>query len=271
MTYYNLLTHYLGDSDLLTEYNAYAAWRRVCTNNGNIQEQQFCRKSMLSAQSLAGIEDLKAQLTSALADGGLLKLTAQERSALSRIQNSASYRARRFVQVPAEYNINNENLELVNAAIAWAFYPKLLAREGKGWRNVATNQAISIHPTSIIRTTALPPQIKYLSFYSILQSGQAKNYNANSLTPVHPLALLLLVGEANFHPIANVVSVDGARMKFVIEGWKTTAALKYLRLRLREVVEKRWKKADWIMPKTLKRWWDVWEEIVRSWEKKEAA
>jgi len=224
---------------------------------------------MLNMQSLAGIEDLKAQLTSALADNNLLKLSPPERSALSRIQNSASHRSRRFVQTPNEYNTHNENIELVSAVIGWAFYPKLLTREGKGWRNVATNQSISIHPTSIIRSTTLAPQIKYLSFYSILQSGQAKNYNANSLTPVHPLALLLLVGEASFHPIANVVSVDGARLRFVVEGWKTAVALKYLRLRLREVVEKRWKKADWVMTKGLRRWWDIWEGIVNEWEKRE--
>jgi len=173
--------------------------------------------------------------------------------------------------MPTDYNTNNDNIDLVSAVIAWAFYPKLLAREGKGWRNVATNQAISIHPTSILRSNTVSPQIKYLSFYSILQSGQARNYNANSLTPVHPLALLLLVGEASFHPIANVVSVDGARLRFVIEGWKTAVVLKYLRLRLRAVVEKKWKKADWVLSKSLRRWWDAWELIVKEWEKRELA
>jgi len=64
-------------------------------------------------------------------------------------------------------------MELVSAVVAWSFYPKLLAREGKGWRSIATNQAISIHPTSVIRNAVLP-NVKFLSFYSILQSGGTK-------------------------------------------------------------------------------------------------
>ena len=79
-------------------------------------------------------------------------------------------RHRRFVQVPAEFDNHSENNELVGAIIAWSFYPKLLARDGKGWRNVATNQAITLHPTSIVRNSHIPA-VKYLSFYSILQSS----------------------------------------------------------------------------------------------------
>ncbi|KAK2625301.1 hypothetical protein QTJ16_005670 [Diplocarpon rosae] len=71
-----------GDSDLLTIYNAYLAWRRVCVTGNN--EYQFCRKNFLSQQTLLNIEDLKSQLVVCLVDSGFLPLTGEERSALNR-------------------------------------------------------------------------------------------------------------------------------------------------------------------------------------------
>ncbi|KAG9825194.1 ATP-dependent RNA helicase A, partial [Aureobasidium melanogenum] len=54
-----------GNSDLLTAYNAYCAWRKACTTPG-ISEQQFCRKNFLSPINLGNIEDLKSQLLASL-------------------------------------------------------------------------------------------------------------------------------------------------------------------------------------------------------------
>jgi len=204
---------------------------------------------------------------------------------LPSIQNSAHHRARRFVQIPDSFNTNNDNVDLVSSTIAWAFYPKLLTRDGKGWRNVATNQTISVHPTSIIRSTPIP-HVKYLSFYSILQSSGTKSvfscnhgiaqanthslrhYNAASLTAAPPLPLLLLAGATiSFHPTAGVASIDGARLRFQLDSRRTAVAIKCLRRALEEVVERKWKKPDAVLPKRLARWWEVWEEIVKGWEK----
>lgn len=88
------------------------------------------------------------------------------------IHNSAS-RQRRFVTVPPALNGNSDNIELISAVVAWSFYPKLLTRDGKGWRSVATNQSISIHPTSVVRSAQMP-NVKFMSFYSILQSSGTK-------------------------------------------------------------------------------------------------
>ena len=78
-----MLTNQLGDSDLLTVYNAYCAWRRVCKTTG-LSEYQFCRKNFLSPQTLSNIEDLKAQLTTSLIDAGFLVLDDAEKAALNR-------------------------------------------------------------------------------------------------------------------------------------------------------------------------------------------
>ena len=72
-----------GDSDLLTVYNAYCAWRRVCTTTG-VSAFQFCRRNFLSSQTLSNIEDLKAQLTTSLLDTGFLVLDEAGRASLNR-------------------------------------------------------------------------------------------------------------------------------------------------------------------------------------------
>lgn len=72
-----------GNSDLLTMYNAYCSWRRVCISN-NSSEFQFCRKNFLSPQTLSNVEDLKAQLTTSLVDAGFLVLDDGGRSSLNK-------------------------------------------------------------------------------------------------------------------------------------------------------------------------------------------
>jgi ATP-dependent RNA helicase DHX29 len=71
-----------GDSDVLTIYNAYLAWKRVCVTGGS--EYQFCKKNFLSQQTLSNIEDLKGQFVVCLVDSGFLPLTEAERAALNR-------------------------------------------------------------------------------------------------------------------------------------------------------------------------------------------
>lgn len=161
-----------ADSDLLTVYNAYSAWKRVCqSNSGFGKEMQFCRKNFLSQQTLSNIEDLKGQLLVALADSGFLSLTEEERKGLSRMR--ATNRGRRqqnFYEIPNRVNINSDNDVVACSVIAWSFYPKLLIRDipgSKGVRNIGNNQSISIHPASVNRSAL---DIKWLSYYHIMQS-----------------------------------------------------------------------------------------------------
>jgi ATP-dependent RNA helicase DHX29 len=161
-----------GDSDLLTIYNAYAAWKRVCqANSGAGKEFQFCRKNFLSQQTLANIEDLKGQLLVSLADSGFLSLTEDERRSLTRLRFSQGRRRQQsFYEVPQRVNINSENDLISTSVIAWSFYPKLLVRDTpgtKGLRNIGNNQNISLHPSSVNRNFL---DIKWLSYYHIMQS-----------------------------------------------------------------------------------------------------
>lgn len=162
-----------GDSDLLTIYNAYLAWKRVCQSaGGSGKEFQFCRKNFLSQQTLANIEDLKGQLLTSLADSGFLSLTEEERRTLSRLRFSSGRgrRQQQFYEMPSRVNLNSNNDVVSASVIAWSFYPKILVRDtpgSKGLRNIGNNQSISLHPSSVNRNNR---EIKWLSYYHIMQS-----------------------------------------------------------------------------------------------------
>lgn len=161
-----------ADSDLLTTYNAYSSWKRVCqANSGAGKEFQFCRKNFLSQQTLANIEDLKGQLLVSLADSGFLSLTEDERRALSRLRFAQGRRRQQnFYDVPRRVNTNSDNDLISASVIAWSFYPKLLVRDTPGTkslRNIGNNHSISLHPSSVNRGQL---DIKWLSYYHIMQS-----------------------------------------------------------------------------------------------------
>ena len=234
-----------GDSDLLTVYNAYCSWRRVCTSN-TASESQFCRKNFLSTQTLSNIEDLKGQLMASLLDAGFIKLDHDERDQFNRTRHH-HHRQRHFIDIPSRYNINNDVEPLFNSVNAASFYPKLLRREGKAFRNVSTNQTITLHPTSVNKQSSSnpPPNTqlnlrppKWLSYYHIMATG-SKHYNAHETSAVDEMALVCLCGEAEFKMYAGVVVIDGSRIRFKVQHWRTMIVLKSLRRGLKRAVE-RW-------------------------------
>jgi ATP-dependent RNA helicase DHX29 len=239
-----------GDSDLLTVYNAYSAWKRVSQSRDQ-SVIAFCRKYFLSPQNLTAIEDLKGQLLSAMSETGMVP-------SLSHPRYHPRNRHRTFVEVPQNLNLNNANETITSSVIAWSFYPKLLIRDGKGWRNVSNSQIITLHPTSVNKTNT---SAKYLSYYSIMQSSSSKNYNASSTTAVHELPLLLLAGEADFKIHAGVITIDGNRLKFSVKDWKTAIALKVLRERMEELVEVSLAKPGKTLSPRLTKWMQFFEMI----------
>lgn len=111
----------------------------------------------------------------------------------NRARNSG--RQRTFFTIPEAYDINSPNDVVVNSVIAWSFYPKLLTREGKGWRNVANNQTVTLHPTSVNKQA--DSTIKWVSYYHLMQARN-RNYNAFETSAVEDFAIALLCGEAEF-------------------------------------------------------------------------
>ena len=224
-----------GDSDLLTTYNAYKSWKAVCMTAGR-SEMQFCHKNFLSPQNLGNIEDLKAQLLSSLVEAGFVQVSPDERRTLSRYR--ATTRHRMFVNVPTQYDTHSDNDLLVNSVIATAFYPKVLTREGKGWRNISNNQTVSLAPTSVNKNSATA---KFLSYYHIMQSS-SKFLNAHSTSIAHPLPMVLMVAaDMDFKLHAGVIAFPGSVLRFAVQDWRAAVALKVLRRRVKEILASSWK------------------------------
>ncbi|KAJ4395260.1 hypothetical protein N0V91_010962 [Didymella pomorum] len=253
-----------GDSDLLTTYNAYKAWRSVCTTAGR-SEMQFCHKNFLSPQNLSNIEDLKAQLLSNLVDAGFVLMSPEDRRALSRYRSTTRHRV--FVNVPPQYDLHSHNDHLVNSVIATALYPKLLTREGKGWRNISNNQTVSLAPMSVNKGTNTA---KFLSYYHIMQSSN-KFYNAHSTSIAHPLPMVLMVGaDMDFKLHAGVVSFPGNVVRFAVREWRAAVALKVLRRRVKEILSASWKNPGRAMGEREKEWLGIFEKIfTERWQKDE--
>lgn len=191
-----------GDSDLLTVYNAYLAWKRVCQSAVSAAgggEFQFCKKNFLSIQTLTNIEDLKGQLLVSLVDSGFLPLTDEERRNLNRLRYASGGRGGRrrqqaFFELPQRVNLNSDVDIISQAVIAWSFYPRLLVRDapggGNGLRNIGNNQAIRLHPSSVNRGHN---ELRWLSYYNIMQSKSL--YNAHETTAVEAFPIALLCGD----------------------------------------------------------------------------
>ncbi|KAF6786596.1 helicase associated domain-containing protein [Colletotrichum sojae] len=253
-----------GDSDLLTIYNAYLAWKRVCQSTGGSggKEFQFCRKNFLSQQVLANIEDLKGQLLVSVADSGFLQLTDEERRALNRLRYGTAPRGRRhqsFFDIPQRVNINSENDDVTAAVIAWSFYPKILVRDNpgsRGLRNVGNNQSISLHPSSVNKGHN---ELKWLSYYHIMQSKTV--YHAHETTSVDPFAIALLCGDVRADMFAGVLVLDGNRCRFALPDWKTMLVIKVLRARLRDLLTRSFKQPGKLPTAQHERWLAIWQKI----------
>ncbi|KAI1291588.1 ATP dependent RNA helicase [Xylaria venustula] len=241
-----------ADSDLLTVYNAYLGWKKVCQTTSH--DFQYCKKNFLSSQTLSNIEDLKGQLLVSLVDAGFLQLTHDERQQLSRLRYSS--RRKQFFELPQRVNLNSDNDLVSSSVIAWSFYPKLLLRENKGFRNVGNNQSISLHPSSVNKGN---PDLKWLSYYHIMQSKQF--LNAHETTAVDTFAIALLCGDVRIDMYAGVIILDGNRARFSVSDWKTLLVLKTLRARLRDILSRSFKMPGKLLPASQEKWLDVWHAI----------
>lgn len=173
---------------------------------------------------------------------------------LSRVRSAS--RRRTFVQVPPQHDSNSLNELILKSVIAWSFYPKILKKDGKGWRNVANNQNVSLHPASVNKGIAA----QWLSFYHILQSN-SKFYNALESSTVEDFAIALLCGDADFKMYSGVIVIDGNRVRFSANGWKVLLALRTLRRQLQQIVLQSFKKPGLPLSAKQREWMDIWQEI----------
>lgn len=166
-----------------------------------------------------------------LADAGLLSLTHDEQAAL---QNTRHIRSNlHHFDLPERYNRLSGDT-MVNAIVAMAFYPKVLKREGRGYRNVYSNQQLQIAPTSINKATSKPPD-----WLCYLEATQAKNGRLNAFhsSRISQGMLILLFGQADFKFYAGIVDIDHGRIRLSLRRWKELLALQHLRYQIHRMIQ----------------------------------
>lgn len=112
------------------------------------------------------------------------------------------------MSVPAEYDVNSENITILNAALAAGMYPKILTLNASGLQTITNQQPVSMasddthhlrplliiqHPSSInFRTPKADYGSNYLVYFTIMQS---KKLYAWETGPVVDRALALFCGD----------------------------------------------------------------------------
>lgn len=248
-----------ADSDLLSTLNAYQGWRKARIAG---LAQQYCRKHYLSDQNLLSIEDQKIQLLVYLVDAGLLSLQHDEKAALNKSRISSNRRG--FFTIPDRYNIYDSD-PMLTSLIAMAFYPKILVREGKGWRNIFTNQRVSLTSSSTIRAAEKPP--RWLSFYEAMQARSGA-LNVHETSRVPEMVLVTVLGNADIKFFSGVVGLDNGKIRFSVRHWKETAAIKSLREAFASVLNRCWRAPGLEMSDSDQAWVALFTSLVAGKETK---
>lgn len=150
---------------------------------------------------------------------------------------------------------------MITTAIASAFYPKLLVREGNGWKSLARNQPVSLSPQSVLRSASTLP--RFLSYYQTAQSRN-KNVLAHELSPVDDFAVALFLGDTDFKLYAGVISVDGGRVRFAVRDLYTTVALLVLKTRIQEIIMQRIQYLRRPLSDRQKLWVEIWQAMMEG-------
>jgi len=242
-----------GDSDLLTSVNAYESWRRAKTARTG---QEFCRKNHINDQAMSQVEDQKVQLLVYLVDAGVVAFEAEEKATLARAR-LGSGRGGNFYTIPERYNRAISDRALC-AIIAMALYPRVLVREGKSWRNVYSNQQVSLIARSINHGNPRAP--RWLSFYEAMQN-RSGSLNVFETSAIPDSALALLLGEAEFKFFAGVLNLDSGKVRLSVRHWRQLMAIKILRERIAEVLDAAFKRPSDAMNADNWKWIELWLSV----------
>jgi ATP-dependent RNA helicase DHX29 len=251
-----------GESDLLSSLNAYESWKKARLAR---KGQDFCRKNHISDQTMGQVEEQKIQLLVYLVDARLVILDPEERANLNRARAHHGSSPPSY-SIPARYNQPVSDRAL-NAISAMALYPRILMREGKGWRNVYTNQIVSLTSQSVNHPShsARPP--RWLSFYEAMQNTRSGHLNVFETSAIPESALAILLGsEAEFKFYAGVMVLDGGKVKLSVRQWNELLAIKILREKIEKVLQQCYSAPGREMGEQDRKWLDLWLRIESAQE-----
>nr|XP_018262834.1 DEAH box polypeptide 36 [Kwoniella dejecticola CBS 10117]OBR84992.1 DEAH box polypeptide 36 [Kwoniella dejecticola CBS 10117] len=216
----------VGNSDFLTIANVFDSFRRASENPNFVRV--FCKKNFVSLQNLQQIEELRQQLLAYLVDSSFVDATPEQRKEVSQARFSRGVRTK-FVNVPPQFNVNGEDVNILGGALAAGLYPKLLSLDpssGGGLKTIINQQPVAIHPSSVnFKVSRAEFGTNYLAYFTIMQSRRLYAWETG---PVDDKALALLCGDvADFKISASSLHID---RKIRYHVWpKSAIAIKLLR------------------------------------------
>ena len=206
------------------------------------------------------IEEQKIQLLVYLVDAGLVILDPEQKATLNRARTHRSNAVPTY-NMPNRYNQPVSDRALL-AVTAMALYPRILMREGKGWRNVYTNQVVSLTARSINHHSHTPKPPRWLSFYEAMQNTRSGNLNVFETSAIPESALaILLGGDAEFKFYAGVMVLDGGKVRLSVREWRQLVAIKILRERVEKVLVQCYSAPGKDVSDRDRKWLDFWLRI----------
>ncbi|RUS29602.1 P-loop containing nucleoside triphosphate hydrolase protein [Jimgerdemannia flammicorona] len=227
-----------GNSDLLTIYKAYTAWRDHARTLKPSQERDFCRRHFLSHQNLLTIEDMKKQFLGLLVAIGFVRVSSDEKIELSRNNYRRTTSAATLCAIPTFYDVHATNPAVLNAAFAAGLYPRV-ARCSLLTRELTTGQRqdiVHVHPSSVnfSRASEWSFPTDWLVYYTMVRSGKVYLWETGA---VDACPLLMFGGEMEIKHKHRRVSIDHW-IKFRCHA-KTAVLFKCLRFELNKILRRK--------------------------------
>lgn len=164
------------NSDFLTIYNAYSAWRRHITeaqaSNQSTSSvfrklRAFCKENFLSQQNLEMMEDMKRQYFGLLVSIGFVKVDGEYKSHFYEMKRSRI----QLCDVPDAYNIHSGSVPIINAALTAGLYPKIAESLTKSKQLVSKDMELQIHPSSVLFQKELKTYTDFLVYNTVVMNA----------------------------------------------------------------------------------------------------
>lgn len=97
--------------------------------------------------------------------------------------------------------------------------------------------------------------------------SSSKHYNAHENSPVEDIAIALLCGSAEFKMYSGAIVIDGNRIRFTVDEWRTLLAIKNLRTNLQQIISLSVRKPGFPLSSLQQEWMDMWQRIFAPEER----
>lgn len=228
------------ESDFLTIYKAYCAWRGqlvkfresgLSPSSISRRLRQFCKEKFLSNSNLEMIEDMKRQYLSLLVSIGFVKIEKDE------IKNFMKHDVEGFnkmCKIPESYDKYKDSTAVIGAALTAGLYPKVAMYSKTTKKIINKNLDLKIHPSSMLFKKQSSLDTDFLVYNTVVMNSSHGQYADKvfmwEMSTINAVAMVLL---------ATDMDIKHNQKKMIIDGWlffdcyaRTAVLLKFLRQEL---------------------------------------